>query len=936
MKLIKSALNLILFLFLPFCMFSQGISHISLTGTVKDTLNETVPAATVMLLRANDSTLLNYTTTNSNGEFNFRSLKNQGYLLKISHITYMPLQIDIPVSNTKEVNLGVISVEPIAEVLMEVVIKSAQAPLFIHGDTVEYDARLFKVPPGSTVEDLLRRLPGIDIDASGNITTMGQDVRRVYVDGKTFFGDDPSSVTKNLDAEAISKVQVYDDKSEQERLTGIDNGVDEKVMNLELKDEYKKGYFGKATVAGGTDERWASRGNFNRFTEKQQFSIIGYANNINVTGVNWDDYSEFKGNSAYSGYDNGDFGFGGRNYHYFSGGGIVNYFDGRGFTENYGGGANYNYFDKKVKFNLSYLYSQTDLNFDEFTKRQTFLVDTSYYNSDTVNYNEFRNNHNVSARVEYEIDSSNTFIFKISSKFSGSEELDVEKQLFQNVDFLDINLNSTNNSEEFDSYSVDALSIFNHKFKKKGRSFSVSAAANLGNNETIASISNRNDFYNSSNTVFLQQTYSNSKYDFLLLKSSVMYVEPITEKISLMGFYNFSSNDRVSNLISEDPQLENAPIDSLSLYYTNGTLYNRVGTKLTYAYQGINVGFGGAYQTIGLGGDYSRYEGTAALVDPIRKTYANFIPYFSASAQLPNKMRFSLSYSYDVEEPALNYLKTVPIISNPMYIYQGNSELLPEMSHSISGRFSYWNQASFMNFSLSSSYDIYDSQIVYNQEINFIEDFGYQTIYTPENVDGGSSFNTHLWTSFPIIKTILTMKIGGNLRFQESQIFINGTENLTNSDYYGANTSLNLAIGPKLSLSIGARGSTNYIEYSIQSEQNQNVLNLTGSASFKWQVAKKTFIEGNYALTNYQNDRFEFNNDINLLNVSIRQLIGEKNKFEIRLAAFDLLNQKQFIQQYAYGNFIGYTSAPTLARYFMLSVSYNIKGFETKLKKGRY
>src|SRR5690606_34210182 len=242
------------------------------------------------------------------------------------------------------------------------------------------------VPPGSTVEDLLRRLPGIEVDADGNIKAQGKDVKRVYVDGKTFFGDDPKAATKNLGAETLSKVQVYNEQSEQAKLTGVDDGKKEKAMNLELKDEYKKGSFGKITGAAGTDDRWAARGNYNRFNQKEQISFIGYGNNINQTGVNWEDYGEFKGQSTFSDFDNGDFGFnnGGGRYFVFGGDDSpLNNFDGRGFTENYGGGANYNFDNKKAKFNASYFYNQTELQLDQFTERQTFAEGTSFFNSDT-------------------------------------------------------------------------------------------------------------------------------------------------------------------------------------------------------------------------------------------------------------------------------------------------------------------------------------------------------------------------------------------------------------------------------------------------------------------------------------------------------------------------------------------------------------------------
>ncbi|MEZ4908007.1 MAG: carboxypeptidase-like regulatory domain-containing protein [Saprospiraceae bacterium] len=195
--------------------FSQNPSRISINGVVNDTLDQIIDFATVMLLNPVDSTLLDFTTSDENGIFEFKSVKNKDYLLKISHISYLPFQIYFKESANKTNNVGTLKLKPINQTLMEVVIKGAKAPLFIKGDTVEYDASTFKVAPGSTVEELLRRLPGIEIDVDGNITSQGKDVNKVYVDGKSFFGDDPKSVTKNLDAQIVSKVQVFDEKSEQ-------------------------------------------------------------------------------------------------------------------------------------------------------------------------------------------------------------------------------------------------------------------------------------------------------------------------------------------------------------------------------------------------------------------------------------------------------------------------------------------------------------------------------------------------------------------------------------------------------------------------------------------------------------------------------------------------------------------------------------------------
>ena len=927
-------LNLALLLLLSLTVFSQQPRNINISARVVDTLGETVPVATVMLLNSSDSTLINYTTSDSNGEFGFKNIKNSGYILKISHVSYMPIQRDIPVINQADYNMGDIVVAPIAEILMEVVIKSAKAPLFIHGDTVEYDARLFKVPPGSTVEDLLRRLPGVEVDADGNITTMGKNINRVYVDGKTFFGDDPSSVTKNLDAEAISKVKVYDEKSEQERLTGIDDGSDEKVMNLELKDDFKKGHFGKASIAGGTEQRWAARGSFNRFNEISQLSFLGFANNMNNSGVNWDEYTEFKGSSAYSDFDNGDFGFGsGRGHRSLSmiGGNYSN----KGFTKNYGGGVNYNYFNKKTKFNASYFYNQSDLTYDQFTKRQTFLNDTSYFRYDTTDNYQFNNSHTVSSRFEYEFDSANTAIIRVNARLSENSNTNNQFQIYQTNSSVDINSNTVYYSATNEAYSVNVLGLYNHKFKKKRRSFSFSAVADLSDNNSDNTIDNINEYFLTTNEVErINLLYDNqgSQNNF---KSSLMYVEPFGKRLSLMTFYNFSNKIQESAKLTKDVLASNSMIDSLSNYYIHSVLYNRLGASLNYAWEGLNISMGGAYQIIGLKGDYALTQRTEPRIGLPQKDYMNFVPYFSANWELPNNMRIYGTYSYNINEPSMTQLQPVSSFSNSLYRIEGNTNLVPERSHSISAGAYYWDRASFTNVSLSFGANLNENSIVYNKSTEFVDSIGYVTVSKPENVEGGNSYYAYLWSNVPIIKTILSLNVSGNVRFSENPVYINSIKNITKTDSYGGRLGLDLNIGAKLNINIDGRVSTSNVKYSLQTNQNQVILNYSSEAGFKWQFAKKSYLEGNFTWSNYQSDRLDYVADIMLLNVSIRQLIGKNNRFEVRLAAFDLLNQKEYLYQVATENYTEYTSSPTLARYFMLSVSYNLKGFEESNNKRR-
>ena len=929
--------NITLLLCFILTVFSAK-AQLNIVGQLKDTANEAVASATVMLLNTKDSTLSNFTTSDSKGNFTFKNVKKMNYILKISHVSCMPQEIPINVGEEKEVNLGAITLKPIAHFLMEVVIREAKAPIFIRGDTVEYDASTFKVPPGSSIEDLLRRLPGIDVDASGNISTMGKDVKTVYVDGKAFFGSDPKAVTQNLGAEAVSKVQVYTEKSEQEKITGIADGSQEKVMNVELKEQYKKGYFGKASLGYGWGEgaphRWIARGNFNWFTDKQQLSFIGYGNNLNQSGYDWSDMSEFRGQSMQTGRDNGNFGFGSRRggsyYNSFSYG-----YDHSGFSNNGGGGVNYNYFHKKIKFNVGYFYTLNKNFSDQFSDRQTFLQDSTFWRIDTTYNENLRQSHSFSTRLEYDIDSSNNIVVRASFNYEPSDRKNAFSQLYKTADFSDINLHKVDNKYENDNLSFNTLILYNHKFKKKGRTFAISGYYSQDNGTNFEDINNINEFFHAAlQSDFIKFIVKNNKNtENNTVKSSVLYVEPIGKRFSIMGFYNFENALNKNKNSSTDT--ENATdVDSLWLNYRNQTLYNRVGTSVSYGHNGINLQLGGAFQSIILSGT------SETKLQPIDKQkfspYNNFVPYFSATLDLPKNFYIHAIYSYNVSEPNISYLFPMPNLSNTMYKILGNKNLIPERYNSISGQFSYWNSASMVNFSLNGSVYFYDNQIVYNQNTEYVANQGYITVSTPENVKGGNRFSSNFWTSFPLVKTKLTMNIQANGNISNLPVFINQIENITNSKSYGGSIGFNLTIGQKLSFSAGGNISQTFTTYSIQSDRNQSYINYGASLSGKWQMFKKTFLEGSYRFSNYTNKSFDFNQSINTLNVSVRQVIGEKNQWELRLAAVDILNQNQYIRQIAAVNYIENRVSPTLARYFLLTVSYNIKGFDTKNNSRRY
>jgi hypothetical protein len=891
--------------------------------------------STVMLLNPADSTLLNFTQSNESGIFSFSNVRNMKYLLKVTCISYLPYQREIAPHSAPVNDLGLIMIKPIAKELFEVVIREARAPLYIRGDTIEYDASTFKVPTGSSVEDLLRRLPGIDVDANGNIQTQGRDVKRVYVDGKTFFGDDPKSATKNLDANAIARVQVFDEKSEQAKLTGIDDGNPEKAMNLALKDAFKKGVFGKITLAGGTLGRWAGRGNFNRFDKKSQLSFIGYANNINETGVNWEDYSEFRGKNTFSEYDNGDFGFSSSTGRYarFSSEGIpMNYFDGRGFTKNYGAGTNYNFDNNKTKCNASYFYNYTKLNFDQYTYKETFLSDSSFLNMDTTTQQKIRNSHSIATRFEQELDSNNVIIAKVNFTYNTSRTGNIEHNVFSTAGELPINALHIDNSTFADSWRLTSAMIYRLKLKKTGRTFALSAGYNNSRTDQDEDLYSLNSFAMLSYTEQIAQMIEKNN-DVEQIKSSALYTEPLSRKFFWEIFYNFyRTNSRVNNHASA-PFPVDERIDSLSIFYTNNVMLNRIGTDVRYSYNGLNIMLGVAAQELQMKGRYAIAEGLPLLANPVIKYYQNLMPIFTLRYQLPRNMWLSTSYGYNTTEPSFDYLQPVRNFSNPSYRIEGNPDLKPERSHDTRADFRYHNPSSFSSVMVFLRYSFTENNIGYNQRIEWVDSVGLRTTSTPANNGKANSGNVSSWIGFPIVKTVLTVNVGGNLSYAQSSAYVNDVLNKTGNLNYGGNLRFNFTPNQKLIFGLSGRAWFTNVDFSISSQQNQKIQTYNGDASVKWQFAKRFFFESNFTYEFYHNTRFRYDKNIPILNASIRALIGKKNNFEARLAAFDVFDKRQYIQQYAAANYLVRTTAETLARYFMLSISYNIKGYEARLQK---
>jgi len=416
----------------------------------------------------------------------------------------------------------------------------------------------------------------------------------------------------------------------------------------------------------------------------------------------------------------------------------------------------------------------------------------------------------------------------------------------------------------------------------------------------------------------------------------MLNTEPLSKKFFMEVFYNFNTSSNKVNRQITDALHSEIRIDSLSVFYTNKVMINRLGTDFRYSYNGLNIMLGVAGQYLTLNGKYAVDENMPLITDPIEKDYWSLSPNFNISYEFPNNMWLEFDYGYDVAEPSFDYLQPVPSVSNPLYRTIGNINLKPERTHNISIEYNYYNPATFSHAGINGQYSYCANKISYNQNMMWLDSLGIVTVSKPENNSESHSINSWAWFGYPIIKTKFTNDWSLGFNYDNYGSFVNDVYNENHQYRYNLNTSFNITPIQQLVIALSGRASLADSRLSMNTERNQFSQTYKAGLSVKWQFLTKTFFESNFDYEFYRNSLYGYVKNIPVLNASVRQLIGKKNHFEVRLAAFDIFNKRQYVQQYSYQNYYGRSVAETLARYFMLSVSYNIKGYETKLKKNRY
>ncbi|MBO9727026.1 MAG: TonB-dependent receptor [Chitinophaga sp.] len=933
----KKLIQLLLVLGLSILYAQAQAQQGKIKGQLTDsTTKEAMPAATVALLNAKDSSVASTTMTDTKGNFELTNVADGAYRLYVSFLGYKPLNKQIQITpDRRDIALGNIAMGHKGVDLNTVEIEGEKPPIVVKKDTLEFNADAFKTRENAVVEDLLKKLPGVTVDKDGAITAQGETVTKVLVDGKPFFGSDPKLATKNLPANIIDKVQLIDKKSDQAQFTGIDDGQTEKTINITIKKDKKKGMFGRATAGYGTDDRFGSSISLNRFRENQQVSLLGGGNNVNNTGYTVQDQMSF--NSAGGGRGGGRGGGGGMR-GMASGMGANN----PGITRNWNAGLNFNQdFNKNLIVNGSYFFNDTKTDIEQKQARQTFSQDQHKNPTTTNDYSTSasqtdNSNNRISARIEYTIDSLHSLIFSPTYSLTNGNSYSVtnSSSLLNNKD--SINRGSTINDGQGTNTNIGGSLLFRKKFKKQGRSLSANFNYNNSSNDQQNFVkSNFFFFKNDSISAFNQRNQVNT--DSRNAGVNLTYTEPVGRDRYLEANYGLTKYTNTSTKYTYDYDASNKDYnimnDSLSNVFTNNTLNQQAGlslrtTKLKYDYSfGLNVLFNNLDNTT-----HSFLTGKDTL---IQQHTINFAPQASFNYMFSKSKRLRINYNGNTQQPSVQQLAPVPDNSNPLYIQLGNPDLKPSFNNNLNINFNQFNNITFrgMFAFLSGSYAV-------NKIINAttLDTSTGKQMVKPVNVNGYFSLRGMVHNSIPLSKTPgQNLNTGTNIGYTRDVTIVNGNTSYTGTLQISQSANVNYMYKELLDVSVGGSINYNGVHYTQATNVNQQdtrYLDYNINADFNINLPKGFMIGSDITCTMNRNRPVGYNLTSTMWNANIAKYVFPKKQGMIKVQAFDLLKQYVSVTRTVADTYIQDTQSNVLQQYFMVSFTYFLNRFGGNNKPG--
>lgn len=911
-------LLLVLGMFSSIALMAQNTA--TLKGKLVDSVGkQALKDASITILEAKDSTLDVFGLAKADGSFTVEKISFGEMIVMIKFQGYEAYTKNVNFSKANaSVDLGTIYLRLAANDLGEVTV--TQSPITIKKDTVQFNASSFKTKPNAVMEDLLKKLPGVQVEADGTVKAQGENVQRVLVDGKRFFGDDPKLATKNLPPDMIDKIQVFDALNDQSAFTGFDDGNRIKTINITTKKDKRKGYFGRAILGGGSDSeegRYDNSVNLSYFNGDRQLTFTGQANNVNK--------QNFGAQDLFGGGGGG----GGRTI-VVAGGGRGG---GGGATNNSGGiirtlAAGLNYKDiwgKKTEVSGSYFFNDMQTVREQNSYTQNLIPgnpDSSIFNSQLNNSVTKNQNHRINFNIEHQFDSSNSLIIRPNISFQETESATDVTTFSTRGTSKNLNNSIASTDRNNSGYNASLEATFRHRFKKKGRTYSIAFNPGKSVNDGTTSNYSINNFFNT--TTPYADTINQvgiTNRDSKTMNATFSFTEPIGKNQIIEFNYNYNSNVNNSGTQTFSYNKANGQYDiavpNLTNVFENTFNSNRV--TLNYRLQNAKYNF-----SIGSGiqaGDL--ISKNLSKDSSITQNFVNFFPTMNFRYDFSRTKNLRIFYNGRTGQPSAQQLQPVVDNSNPLNITTGNPNLKQQFIHTFR--------------ILYNSFDVVTQKIFFATiNANFTDnDIQNSTTYLPNgaqftrpvNLSGTYNINGFLNYGFPLKKPKSNINLGVNLSNSQSQTLVNNLSNYTRNTTAGFNASWTTNIKEGFDMNFSSNSSFSFARYTLQPQQNGDFFTQTFVAEPTIYTKSGWVFSTDFRYIKNTGRAEGFNTNIPLWSASIAKQLFKKKDGELKFYVFDLLNQNQSLTRNVTGNTIQDVSTVVLKRYFMISFTYNLRSF---------
>jgi len=942
------------------CLTSNAQAIYSVKAELTDAKTSApVAFATASVTVKGEKTPLKYTLSGEDGQATIVQLKKGTYIFKAELMGYKPYSKEIVLESN--IDLGKIKMQEDREVLDAASVSAVGNPIVVKKDTVEYTASSFKTSDNDMLEELLKKLPGVEVDSDGTITANGETIKKITIDGKTFFLDDPQLASKNIPAKLIEKVKVVEKKSDQALFTGIDDGEEETVIDLSMKPGMMEGWFGNVMAGGGhdvpgagsdmNDLRYQGAAMVGRFTEKSQISIILNGNNTNNRGFNDMAGSMMQG-MRMGGMGRGMGGWGNRN----------------GITTSWMGGMNgaFTLLDDKMDLAGNYLYSGSINDVIEESSRITHLDEGSLLNNETGTGNTMTQGHRFGVRLEHKFSENTSILFEPQFNFgkgSFEEFSDFETFTVRDRDTTATNKGYKSNLGANDNWSASGFFLFRQRLGKPGRTISANIRYNFSDNSLDGFNQSLTSVYDAANDAWTDDPINqrfHQRSNSASINGRVVYTEPLGHDFFLEANYQYgwSRNTSYKNTYNSgsdnviDGRLEYVDAGSaLDPNYSNEIL-NRAITQRA----GVNV----SYQKekfraqLGVSANPTDTYNETTGHDPYRSKVLNWSPQAMMNYEFTDNSHIRFFYFGRSAQPSTSQLLPVPDNSNPLNISLGNPNLDPYFNHNIRGMFGYTNKTTFTSVHARFGASLVENAITNAQ---WYDPAGVQ-YSIPVNGPGTGSADMRVMVNSPFGESGFSIFSMTYLRYNQSTSYVGkgslesdryyNAENATfdynsfNRDYPDLNesddfvTNMTQTMGFTQRLRLTYRNEVVELRVGGRTRMNKSWFTMEGSemdatwsnqvdASMNWTVPGGLNLIADVDYNWYNGYTTPQESEV-VLNAEITKLLF-KNKFTLALKAYDILGLAKNLSVSDTANYHLETRNNTLGRYIIMSLTYRFGNF---------